>query len=238
MTLAQKQSSSQRDKSTDPTGKTTELVASNPFSTRFLCPSKNRFIVADKQQLESFVENFTQNGFYGQLIGPHGCGKTTLSYAIERMILAKHSNHVVFHRKTIGANQRIRTAPAINGTRLHHLDNKSSEASARKTTASKTLVLVLDGIERLTWLQRAALMRHCFRRKIGLLVTTHRCVLGLGEQLRLQPSLQTFFKLAKQLQRDAYHQLVPAKLEQIYSLSDGNIREALMACYDAWETQR
>jgi replication-associated recombination protein RarA len=229
MTVARKQGPVNRDRSTGQGLARTRLAESNPFSTRFLCPSKNRFVGVENQTLRSFVDELIGNGLFGQIIGPHGCGKTTLTFEIERMITTARHEHFVFKRKTVGLDRRVRSGPKLNNAFPSHAPGGPNR---------KTSVLVLDGIERLTWLQRFALIRHCRRGKIGLLVTTHQPIWGLKLQLRLQPLLKNFLTLADRLQQKSQHQVGRARLEQIYRTCGGNIREALMACYDAWESQR
>ena len=197
----------------------------NPFSTRHVAPGKVGFLGMPQAAIAALATDFFANGCQGQIIGPHGCGKSTLTFEIEKHIKAQFPSRYSINRKTIGHRYRIQRTPSLQ--RKIHL-----------RTDRALPLLVLDGIEKLPWLQRIALLAHCRRKNIGLLATSHKPVWRLKVLLRLTPSPDTFVAVAQKLQNQSDNQISNARLRLIYDRADANIREALMICYDEWESQR
>jgi len=77
---------------------------SNPFSTRFLAPGKCRFVGLDEQTLNGLAEKLIQQNGNGQIVGPHGTGKTTLTFELQKRMaeLSDTGDNYRFVRKTIG----------------------------------------------------------------------------------------------------------------------------------------
>ena len=149
---------------------------SNPFSTRFLSPGQLSFVGLDDQALNELAEKLIQQNGNGQIVGPHGTGKTTLTFELQKRMARLSDTDINYHfvRKTIGPRRTIRTGKQASGFE----DGEEPVFRQNQTPHSKT-ILVLDGIELLSWLQRIALIKTCLRKQIGLLVTSHRTVWGL-----------------------------------------------------------
>ena len=196
---------------------------SNPFSTRFLSPGQLSFVGLDDQTLDGLAEKLIQQNGNGQIVGPHGTGKTTLTFELQKRIarLNATNTNYRFVRKTVGPRQTIRT----------------SEQAAEFNPHSKT-ILVLDGVELLSWLQRLALIKTCQRKRIGFLVTAHRPVWGLPVLVSTKPDRSQFEAIVRQLTRDCDFQISTDRLNELYTNNNGNIREALMSCYDDFEASR
>ena len=196
---------------------------SNPFSTRFLSPGQLSFVGLDDQTLDGLAEKLIQQNGNGQIVGPHGTGKTTLTFELQKRIarLNDTNTNYRFVRKTVGPRQTIRT----------------SEQAAEFNPHSKT-ILVLDGVELLSWLQRLALIKTCQRKRIGFLVTAHRPVWGLPVLVSTKPDRSQFEAIVRQLTRDCDFQISTDRLNELYTNNNGNIREALMSCYDDFEASR
>ena len=197
---------------------------SNPFSTRFLSPGQLCFIGWDDQTLDGLAEKLIQQNGNGQIVGPHGTGKTTLTFELQKRIdrLNDTNTNYRFLRKTIGPRQTIRTGKQqVAEFKLH----------------SKT-ILVLDGIELLSWLQRLTLIKTCQRKRIGLLVTSHRPVWGLPALASTKPDRSQLEAIVNQLTRDCDFKISTDRLNELYTNNNGNIREALMGCYDEFEASR
>ena len=196
---------------------------SNPFSTRFLSPGQLSFVGLDDQTLDGLAEKLIQQNGNGQIVGPHGTGKTTLTFELQKRItrLNDTNTNYRFVRKTVGPRRNIRT----------------SEQAAEFKPHSKT-ILVLDGVEVLSWLQRLALIKTCQRKRIGLLVTVHRPVWGLPQLVSTKSNQSQLEVIAHQLTRDCDFQISADRLGKLYANNNGNIREALMSCYDEFEASR
>ena len=196
---------------------------SNPFSTRFLSPGQLSFVGLDDQMLDRLVEKLIQQNGNGQIVGPHGTGKTTLTFELQKRVdrLNDSDTNYRFVRKTVGPRRTIRTSNPVAEFKPH----------------SKT-ILVLDGVELLSWLQRLAMIKTCQRKRIGLLVTSHRPVWGLPILVSVKPDRSQLEAIVHQLTRDCDFQIPTERLDELYTNSDGNIREALMSCYDEFEANR
>ena len=208
---------------------------SNPFSTRFVAPGQLNFVGLDDQALDDLAEKLIQQNGNGQIIGPHGTGKTTLTFELQKRIdrLNDKNTNYRFVRKTIGPRRTIRT-----GKRVAGLNDGDEQVFRQTQTPRSKTILVLDGIELLSWLQRLALIKTCLRKQIGLLVTSHRSIWGLPVLASTQPDRSQLEAIVHQLTRDCDFQISADRLEELYTNNNGNIREALMSCYDEFEASR
>lgn len=207
---------------------------SNPFSTRFLSPGQLSFIGLDGPTLDELAERLIRQNGNGQIVGPHGAGKTTFSFELQkRMARMNGAGHYRFVRKTIGPRQTIRPAKQAS-----QFNDGVERFFGQSRSPKSTTILVLDGVELLSWFQRLALIKTCRRKQIGLLVTSHRQIWGLPALVSLKPDRSQFESIVQQLTRDIDFQISPEQLETIYRSNHGNIREALMNCYDEFEASR
>ncbi len=197
---------------------------SNPFSTRFVSPGQLRFIGMKQGSLDQLAVKLVQQNGNGQIVGPHGVGKTTLSFELENRVARLSDTQTPFRfvRKTIGPRQAIRSGH----------QNASFESIPTKT------ILVIDGFERLSWFQRVALLKTCRRRQIGVLLTTHRAVKGIPMLVSLKPDQRQFESVVTELTRDYESQISTERLSEIFIGNNRNTREALMSCYDEFEANR
>ena len=198
--------------------------SSNPFSTRFVSPGQLSFIGMEEGWLDELAAVLIQQNGNGQIVGPHGVGKTTLSFELERRVARLNDTRTPFRfvRKIISPQQTIRSGH----------QSASFESSPQKT------VLVLDGFERLSWFQRVALVKACQRKQIGLLLTTHRAVWGVPKLVSLKPDQDRFESVVKELTCDCEFQISRECLAEIFANNNGNIHESLMSCYDEFEANR
>ena len=211
---------------------------SNPFATKFVTPGRLAFAGLGEKALDGLAETLMrQHGIY-QIIGPHGVGKTTLTYDLEERVerLCGSDTAFNFFRKTIGRSGGVRFANSS-----HHAtwkgDIGENEFAGGDSSSAETL-LVLDGVERLSWFQRLALHKSCQRKRIGLLLTTHRRVWGVRTLVELEPDFSRFESVCEELTFGHEFQLASQRLREIFSNAQGNMREALMTCYDDFEASR
>lgn len=97
---------------------------------------------------------------------------------------------------------------------------------------------IVDGLERLNWLNRWLLVRFCKNQKFGLLVTSHRRLAGIPVVATLTPSLATFCDVVNHLLAEyqngdgVSNPLDAATITRAFEFADGNLRNALMILYD------
>ncbi len=189
-------------------------VISNPFSTRFTRPNAMPFLLSPEQELESILEAFRAGGHRGQIMGPHGCGKTTMTYALQRRLQNEFPS--------------VRRITIRNSRTVETIEHVAAESDPQ--------LLVIDGLERVPAIQRWLLTRTCRRQGKGLLVTTHKRLRHLPVICFLQPRPAMFLKIVEHLEPGAGFQ--EEFLERIFVQAGGNIREALMQLYDRFEANR
>ena len=184
----------------------------NPFSTCFVEPGKLGYIF-ESGNIENVCLAFEKNKWRGQIVGPHGSGKTTLC------------RNIVDHLSAIFGDATFITIRS-DGSVSRHLVNLNGPVDLH--------LFVVDGFERLNWLHRMSLERTCSGKRSGLLLTTHRVVRGLPVVERTDTSWSTFKRIVDTL---AKGQLPDKTVRKAFERHQPDIREALMQLYDDFESQ-
>ncbi len=198
-----------------------ELPASeNPFCTRRIRPGAVPFCFPSGVDLENLIDRLRLNQWRGEIVGPHGSGKLTLLASI-----------------IITIEQAGRQAVCFE---LHDGQRSLPRDWRRKTMTaalSPQAIVVVDGYEQLNLWNRFCLKRHCRRRHLGLLVTSH-AVTGLPQIFRTSASLEMALQIVDQLTQNE-HIKIPANLVADSLARHGaDIRELLFDLYDYYEQQR
>ena len=146
--------------------------------------------------------------FRGKSLGPHGCGKTTLTMTLEPSLRSQFS---MIKRIT------IRKDGAVSG----EIRPKGNQ------NLNQTTLFVIDGIENLGWLQRKIFVKFIKRSAEGLLLTTHRAIKGIPVIYQITPNFQIFSKIVSQISPN--QQIDQQRLEQIFAQNKLSTRESLMS---------
>lgn len=191
----------------------------NPFATRAIRPGALAYWFEDAANSPAtLTERFLARHARGQLIGPHGSGKSTLVAALLPALEAagKRPHRIALH----DGQRRILRA----------------QLPARRLTRDD--VLVIDGYEQLGWLARWQISRRCRRADCGLLVTAHTDV-GFPILFRTDVTPLVARHVIEQLARETPEMVLPAEeaMRRVRAL-DGNLREVLFALYDEYEARR
>jgi len=189
----------------------------NPFSTRRVRPGAVPFLFAREQSADRLIERLKENGWRGQIIGPHGTGKSALLATLVPLI------------KQAGRHTLM--------VELHDGQRRLPAELLRMDAPAEPAVLVVDGYEQLGRLSRFRLKRFCRRGGFGLLVTSHRPV-GLPDLYRSTTDLERVKRLVEQLQRDYLVQVTGDEVAELFAENGGNVREVLFGLYDVYETRR
>ncbi|NUQ65687.1 MAG: hypothetical protein HUU20_24720 [Pirellulales bacterium] len=190
--------------------------ADNPFSARHVRPGAIPYRFPPGESSETLLARLGQAGWRGQIVGPHGSGKSTLVAALLPLVEQAGVPAVL-----VELHDGQRTLPVdLQRTRL----------------APRTLVVV-DGYEQLSILSRARLCWCCRRKRLGLLVTTHRPVrLPVLFETRTGPDLAN--RLVRELLAGEAEFVEPEEVSRRLEEHGGNLREVLFDLYDLYEQRR
>ncbi len=188
----------------------------NPFSTRYVRPGAAKFLFPPGEDAGTLVERLERSAWRGQIVGPHGSGKSSLVAALLTELKSR--------------GRRPLLIALHDGER--HLPIQTGQLSWREPNT----IVIVDGYEQLSWWSRCRLRWLCQGRGWGLLATAHRSV---GLPLLAHTSAST--ELAQQI----VEQLLPADsligridIAQRFAAHGGNLREMLFDLYDLYESRR
>ena len=237
-------------------------ASSNPFSANRIRPGVIPYLFShehdstDPSQLDQLIDSWQEYGNLGQIVGAHGCGKTTLAHAIAKRAVENQQIPFDFATSiTIRSKPWGRTGSPLSWlTSLLRLGSPSTTlgstvlsddhavlSPAVRDCRSTDTILIIDGIERLTLLQQAVTFHSFKRRQIPAIFTGHRDSKRLpfvGAQCpvlyRASSDIQVFTKIVN-LMTQPSEPLDCAVVENAYRSCDGNVREAFMKLYDAFD---
>jgi hypothetical protein len=196
---------------------TTDRAADNPFSTCRTRPGAMRFLFPAGQDAETLVGALRRNGWRGEIVGPHGTGKSALLAAL------------------VPALERAGQHPL--GITLHDGQRRLPPDAERQLQLRWPTLVVVDGYEQLSRWRRFRLRRLCRRRAIGLLVTVHQSV-GLPPLYRTAADAELLVAIVAQLLAGEPSPFDRSELSERLARQGGNLREALFELYDLYEQRR
>jgi hypothetical protein len=191
----------------------------NPFASHRVEALKYRF---PGFSLDQSLIRLAEHDWRGAIVGPHGAGKTTLLIEL----------HAILQKRFAGQRSlQFWFVPRDKAQQSHDWQRLSQSVDS-------TEILLVDGIERLSWLVRGQL-QGLFPWGVGdprritrsIIVTTHRPLLGLPIWLRCATSQAILCELLLEL----YPTAPPSLVEQAHRLfrqCGGNIRDVLWRLYD------
>jgi hypothetical protein len=189
----------------------------NPFATRFVRPGAVAYLFEGGCSADELVGRLSESGWWGQIVGPHGSGKTALVVALMPALIAARTRviSVVLHdgQRTLGDSRR------------------------EITSVGRESLVVVDGYEQLSTWSKLGLKRHCRRRDAGLLVTAHADV-GLPTVFSTSLSRETAQHIVARLLPVGDETIGEADVARAWQAHDGNLREALFDLYDLYERRR
>ncbi len=188
----------------------------NPFAAARVRPGATEFLFPSGQPARQLVDRLQSNCWRGQIIGPHGSGKSALLATLLASLEAagRHPVLVELH----------------DGQRRLPIDLKKAFQEKRGG------VLIVDGYEQLGFLSRIRAKRFCQRHGLGLLVTAHRPV-GLPDLFHTRADLPMVEALVNQLLVGYPAHVTAEDVAGEFASHHGDIRETLFALYDLHETR-
>ncbi|MHB0957216.1 MAG: hypothetical protein ACYC6N_01310 [Pirellulaceae bacterium] len=190
----------------------------NPFSTRHVRPGRLAFQFAPPLRPHQLVERLADQRWWGQIVGAHGVGKTTLLHTLAPLLI--NTGRTISWWTIEGGQRRLPAALWTDSRRW-----------------CDTTLVILDGYEQLSWLARRGLMSRCRRTRAGLLVTTHQDA-GFPPLTTLACPLEILQRLVAQLLEADPIVIDPAEVSASYTAHRGNVRDVFFALYDLYEGRR
>jgi hypothetical protein len=187
----------------------------NPFSTRRTRPGALAYIFPPGDSATALVQRLAQNAWRGEIIGPHGTGKSTLLCALLPTI------------ESAGRRPILIT--------LHDGERSLAAHQDALTPASDDALLVIDGYEQLSRLSRWRVRRFCKSRGCGLLVTAHSSV-GLPTLATTTVDFDTALAVVRCLAGEPVADRTT--IEQSWHAHCGNVRDVLFDLYELHELRR
>ena len=191
--------------------------AENPFCARRLRPGAAAFLFTPGQTAEQLAEQLRRNGWRGQIVGPHGSGKSALLASLLAAI--------------------ERAGRATRCVTLHDGQRRLPPGLPAAVDLGRPVVLAIDGYEQLGGCNRFRLKWLCRRRGWGLVVTSHRPA-GFPELFRAAVDVPLAWRVAEQLQQGFPALVAREDVAERLRCRDGNLREALFDLYDLYERRR
>ena len=157
------------------------------------------------------------DGWRGQIVGPHGSGKSTLVAALVEALAAEGRPAFVIA--------------------LRDVQRRLPRGWRREVEQAAARLVIVDGYEQLGRLARWGVKFTCRRRGWGLLVTAHGDA-GFPTLVATSPSLELAELLVDQLVPPGASAFDRAVVARAFADANGNLREMLFALYDQFERQQ
>ena len=186
------------------------LNLENPFSFRQVTKIPYFFPSGTQEDtLSLLAKRFEQCGRIGQIVGPHGTGKSTLLEALSQQL----SGPVI----KIVLRDRQRRLP-LDFAECH----------------DKNCIVIIDGYEQLSVCSRVWLWWKRRRFGFGLLITVHRPIFGWPVLYETAPNRETYKRIVQTLLKNEA-EMDSRMLESLFTKHQGNLREIFLELYDQWE---
>lgn len=202
----------------------------NPFSTARVQPGSLPYLFATGESLSGLIDRLSRQRRRGQIVGPHGVGKSTLLVQLARE-LAAAGDFVEVRR--IGPQQTTGSRMEYGHPRRVQLAGSRSPAGGGK----QPRWLFVDGWEQLPTWRRWWIAESCRWRGVGLVATCHDDG-GLPELIRLEVNLERLCRLVANLLEGFPPWVSETDVKRLWERQPTNAREILFSLYDLYEVRR
>ncbi len=226
-------------------GKATSV---NPFAVSRVGLAQLDFVETNAGAVDLVVKQLRRANWRGQIIGPHGSGKTTLTIALAKSLAGQFQRFswLVLHPgRWWLAQPRCRVQLAARsdstGNGLEFLEFRSEEPDGQITKRLQQLITselcFIDGVDQLSAGWQRKLIQSAG--KHAVVWTGHQQLAGdLPLIAELRPDAGVFRKLVARLLGDAGESLDQGLIDGAFDQSDGDFRRAFGRLYDAWEAAK
>jgi ABC-type dipeptide/oligopeptide/nickel transport system ATPase component len=198
---------------------TVTFTSVNPFSTKFWTPGTIPYQFDEQEELDihTLIGQKFEQGLVMQIVGSHGSGKSTLLRTIMRYL---EQQHFTIRFEVLNDRQR-KLSP--NFLPIRH---------------DKKIFYMIDGYEQLSLWEQFRLRFQNWSLTGGLLLTTHKPVLGIRVLYKTTSRFELFVKLVQELTKTSPATYSDSssfritELREIYQRANGNFRTAFFELYD------
>ena len=189
------------------------------------------FLFSSDADAESLVEQLCRNNWWGQIIGPHGSGKSALLASLMPAIeqAGRQTRLIELH----DGQRRLPKGWKMVLPRPSGLPDNAVETTVHQNCGRPTVFLV-DGYEQLSRWNRLRLKWFCRHSGNGLVATAHHSV-GLPDLFQPTIDLDLAWRIVQQLQQGRQRQLTREDLAERFHAHEGNLRETLFDLYDLYQ---
>ena len=211
----------------------------NPFATKFTRPGSIPYLFKDPEDVDAILRRLERHDHIGQIVGPHGSGKTTLARHLSGLLgsvfdrsrfLTIRSPVKPFHRLEMIEHADGEDLPIDAATNQMFVEQVSLRPSER-------MVYFVDGWGQVESYHRRIFIENCENLGIGLIVTVHRKRSRLPVIAEIQADFEIFTRIVRHLQRDSIIELNGGLVRDAFVQAAGNFREAFMSLYDDYEVR-
>ena len=192
----------------------------NPFNAKYIRPGAMAYICPPQTSISRLTDCFISCACRGQVIGPHGAGKSSLLISLEKELL--------------------RRGYPVKSVVLNSLQRRLPPEALNVPTKG---ILIIDGFEQLSFFRRQIVLFLCYWKRWGLLISSHRSV-GLPTlwetrmdavfaRALVEELIETNANLSSKSKADCLSEL--PDLEPLLLSHNGNLREVFFDLYDWYE---
>jgi hypothetical protein len=195
------------------------LMPSNPFATRFTRPGALPYLYPPGQSAETLLETLERNNWQGEIIGPHGSGKSSLLAELLPLLEA--------------------TGRKLELYQLHQGDRTLPISKSEAKIWNEQTQVIVDGYEQLSWWSKRRLQGWVKAQNAGLLITAHQ-PMGLPPLFTTQPTLELARQIVAMLLEGTDGTGVPSydDVAAAFARHPTNLREMLFSLYDVHQRRQ
>ncbi|WP_146118875.1 hypothetical protein [Blastopirellula marina] len=189
------------------------MVSTNPFASRQVRPGAIPFQFSADQSAQQIIERLRQAKWRGAIVGPHGSGKSTLLETLSPLWPEQGLAEV---RVTL------------------HSDG---QMTGQLRLPRKDEILVVDGLEQLSWLVRRWFLWRFGMANRKVLATCH-AEIGLPVVFATAPTAEMAAQLAEMLQKESEPLVTADDARMMCESNAADLRETLFQLYHLYESRR